>query len=147
MKKVILLSLLVLFSITSCMSFKASDLAVLQKQESMILLGHFDSEVLVSEFLGKSGGTNLFNISAEVMNEKLSVLVWNEIIKKGGNGAINLNIEYKATFLDLLANYLTTGIWAPSHLRVSGDVIKFSDDRIGQINTEESLSVAVIDLN
>ena len=36
---------------------------------------------------------------------------------------------------------------APSHLRVSGDVIKFSDDRIGQINTEESLSVAVIDLN
>ena len=45
MKKVILLSLLVLFSITSCMSFKASDLAVLQKQESMILL-----DILIQKF-------------------------------------------------------------------------------------------------
>ena len=146
MKKIFILLVLGLsLSITSCMSFKASDLAIIQQDQSMKMLGHFKKTVLVHEFLGASGGANLINISADVMNEKITDIVWKEINKRDGNGAINIEIEYSATFLDILANGLTESIWAPAHLTVSGDVILFGSSRKGNSDTEEAIDIAIFD--
>ena len=125
------------------MSFKATDLAVLRQDSSMKMLGHFKTTVLVHEFLGSSGGANLFNITADAMNDKISDIVWKEINKKGGNGAINIEIEYSATFLDMLANGITETIWAPAHLTISGDVILYESSLIGNLDTDESINIAM----
>ena len=118
-KSLILLILGLTLSVTSCMSFKATDLAIIRQDQSMKMLGHFTKTVLVHEFLGASGGANILNITADAMNEKITDIVWKEINKRGGNGAINIEIEYSATFLDILANGLTESIWAPAHLTIS----------------------------
>lgn len=133
------------FTLTSCMTFSADELAVLKTDSSMKMLGHFEKEVMVNEFLGSSGGANLFNVTADEMSEKLDALVWKEIEKKGGNGAINVKVEYKASFLDIVLNSLTLSIWAPAHLKVSGDVIQYGSASVGFDNTEEAISVALMD--
>ena len=147
MKKIFLLLIIGLtLTFTSCMSFKATDLAVLRQDSSMKMLGHFQTTVVVNEFLGSSGGANLFNCTADVMNEKINDIVWKEINKKGGNGAINIDIEYTATFLDILANSITETIWAPAHLTISGDVILYESSFIGNLDTEESINIAMSNL-
>lgn len=144
MKKIILLMLVgFALSFTSCMSFKATDLAVMRQNNSMKMLGHFKTTVLVNEFLGTSGGANLFNITADVMDDKISDIVWKEINKKGGNGAINIEIKYNATFLDMIANSITSAIWAPAHLNISGDVILYESSFVGNFETEESINIAI----
>lgn len=144
MKKIFLLLIVGLtLTFSSCMSFKATDLAVLRQDSSMKLLGHFHTTVLVHEFLGSSGGANLFNITADAMNDKISDIVWKEINKKGGNGALNIEIEYSATFLDMIANSITETIWAPAHLTISGDVILYESSLIGNLDTDESINIAM----
>ena len=144
MKKLLMLLCTVfLLTLSSCMSFKASDLSVLRQDNSMKLLGHFEKTVVVHEFLGASGGVNLFDITADVMEDKITEIVWNEINKKGGNGAINVDIEYFVTFGDMLGNGITEGIWAPAHLKVSGDVILYGSGVMGSLDTEDSINVAM----
>ena len=78
MKKLLMLLCTVfLLTLSSCMSFKASDLSVLRQDNSMKLLGHFEKTVVVHEFLGASGGVNLFDITADVMEDKITEIVWN----------------------------------------------------------------------
>lgn len=146
-KSIVLCGILFALFFTSCTTFKASNLAVMPNDpSSMVMLGHFERNVLVSEFLGSSGGSNLFNLSADAMEEKLTDLVWSEINKQGGNGAINVEIEYEAGFLDILANYITSGIWAPAHLKISGNVIRYGARSVGQMDTKESIKLALLDL-
>ena len=119
---------LIIFTLilTSCTTFKATDLAVLKNDTvSMKMLGHFEREVMVPEFLGVPGGANLLNLSADAMNQVIQDVVWSEISAKGGNGAINVNIEYNAKIIDMLAAYFTIDIFSPAHLIVSGDVILY----------------------
>ena len=68
---------------------------------------------------------NLLNISADAMDQVIQDVVWSEISAKGGNGAINVNIEYNAKIIDMLAAYFTIDIFSPAHLIVSGDVILY----------------------
>ena len=147
MKKIlILLATVTCLLATSCMSFKATDLAVLRQDESMQMLGHFEKEVVINEFLGESGGLNIGNFSADAMNEEITKIIWNEINNKGGNGAININIEYTATALDVILNSLTSSIWAPAHLKITGDVIKYNSSLLGDLDTEKSIAVAMSSL-
>ena len=119
--------ILVALMFTSCTTFKASDLAVLRNDTStMRMLGHFEREVMVPEFLGIAGGANVLNISADAMDEVIHDIVWSEISERGGNGAVNVEIEYNATLIDMIANYITFDIFAPAHLKVSGDVILYN---------------------
>lgn len=144
MKKIItVLFCSLLFIFTSCVSFEASNLAVLEQGSSMKMLGHFEKRVLVSEFFGVSAGTNVFNISCDVMDDKLHDVIWKEIEKKGGNGAINVYVKYEASFWDMLANDITYGIWAPAHMEISGDVIQYSADIVGELETDEAISLAM----
>jgi len=120
----VLILLVLLF--TSCTTFKAADLAVLKTDTtSMRMLGHFERNVMVPEFLGVPGGMNVLNISADAMDEVIQSVVWSEIEAKGGNGAINVDIEYKAEIIDVLVAYFTLDIFAPAHLIISGDVILY----------------------
>ena len=148
MKKIlILLATVTCLLVTSCMSFKATDLAVLHQDSSMQMLGHFEKEVVINEFLGDSGGLNLGDFSADAMNDEITRVVWDEINKKGGNGAININIEYTATALDIIFNSLTSGIWAPAHLKITGDVINYNSAILGDLDTEKSIAVAMASLD
>jgi hypothetical protein len=141
--KFIILCLVIVFPLTSCVTFKATNLSVLPYNDSMTVIGHFEKTALVSEFFGTSGGANFLNISSDAMSEKVTDIVWKEIRKQGGSGAINVKIEYNATLLDYLANSFTATIWAPAHLKVSGDIIKYSSEKNAEHHTEMSINAAV----
>ena len=147
MKKIFAAALLLLtLAVTSCTTFKASGLTVLKPSENVKVLGHFERKVTVHEFLGNSGGANLFNVTADAMEERVTELVWQEIGKLNGNGAINVEIEYSATFVDALLNGITSGIYAPAHLYIAGDVVQFGSIALGEESTDESISLALADL-
>lgn len=145
--RIILLSIFigVLVSMSSCTTFKAENLAVLSPEVDVKILGHFERTVLVSEFLGVSAGANIFNITADAMSDKVNEIVWQEILKRNGNGAINVQIEYSASFLDQIGNYCTGSIWAPAHLKVSGDVIR-TNTTSSAMSTKINVNEAVVSL-
>lgn len=118
----VLIAVLILL-LASCTTFKATGLAVYEQQGGEKFLGHFEKEVTVTELLGISGGANILNITASAMDDKIQKIVQDEIAKKGGNAALNVEIEYKTTLIDLIINEFTASILAPAHLVVSGDVI------------------------
>ena len=43
----------------------------------------------------------------------------------------------------MLGNGITEGIWAPAHLKVSGDVILYGSGVMGSLDTEDSINVAM----
>ncbi len=47
---------------------------------------------------------------------------------------------------EVLLNSFTSSIWAPAHLKVSGDVILFNSPSVGLENTDEAISVALMDM-
>lgn len=132
-----------LFSLTACTTFKADGLAVIPVPADMTILGHFEEKVTVHEVLGDSGGTNLFNISAKSMENETLSIVWKKIQEMGGDGAVNVSIRYGANFLDLLANTVTLGIWAPAHLYVEGDIVKWNDGPYAAAQTGRAVQDAV----
>ena len=121
--------------VSGCTTFKADGLAYLSNADYTIL-GHFEKTESIHKFLGNSAGTNLFNLSSDVTKDKIADLIFMEVQKKGGNGAVNVNVEYKATFFNLLLNYITSGIYAPSTIIISGDIIKASN---GAISSEDEI--------
>ncbi|MEM5948030.1 hypothetical protein WKV44_05700 [Spirochaetia bacterium 38H-sp] len=88
-------------------------------------MGEFDITVKVNEFLGNSGGTNLLNLSADAMDTAIYDAIQREIQKYTGDAAVNVIIEYKAEFLDLLLNNFTFGIYAPATAHVTGTIVKY----------------------
>ena len=135
------LALLALFA--GCTTFRADGLAYMSSTSGMEVLGHFEESTTVYEFLGTPGGENLFNITAEAMKDKADEIITREITKQGGDAAINVQIVYKAGFLNYLLNWLTWDIVAPAKLYVKGDVVKLSNKAQANLLTEESLSNAV----
>lgn len=145
MKKFIfMLSVLSAVFLSSCVTFKADGLAFTTANENVQVLGNFSKKKTVHELFGTSGGTNLFNISATAMNEKITGIIWQEIQKKGGNAARNISITYSAGPLAYIANVITFGIWAPASLKVTGEVIK-TNSQTAQIDTENAIDVAISD--
>jgi len=88
------------------------------------VIGDFDITVGINKFLGSSGGTNLFNVSSEITDPRIVDAVKLQILNMGGSRAINVKVEHRASFLNLLLNGLTFNIWAPSYARVTGTVIR-----------------------
>lgn len=128
-KSIILITLVfaVIFVLGSCTTFKAEGLSVIHAQENQQVIGHFSKTVTIHKFLGTSGGANLLNLTSDATVDTVSEVVWNEISKQNGNGAINVKVEYSAGFLHLLANSFTWNLWAPARVKVSGDVIRTKD--------------------
>lgn len=119
-------ALLLVISVLSCTTFQFSGAQVTKTIPSYNSVGTFDVTVKVHEFLGSSGGTNLFNITADSMDTKIYDTIQREIQKYTGDAAVNITIEYKASFIDLLLNGITFGIYAPATARIKGTVVKYS---------------------
>lgn len=89
------------------------------------MVGNFDFEVGMLELLGTSGGTNFLNLTSEVMDERINDAIRDEIIKQGGDAAIDVTITYMAGLLDMILNSLTVFILAPAVARVEGTVVSY----------------------
>jgi predicted RNA binding protein with dsRBD fold (UPF0201 family) len=80
---------------------------------------------MVNEFLGSSGGANLVNVTATNMDNEIYDAIRREIQKYSGDAAVNVTVEYQASFVDLLLNGVTFGLYAPAHAKISGVIVKY----------------------
>jgi len=111
--------------IVSCTTFQLSGVQMNKETPSYQPVGQFEVSVPVHEFLGGPGGANFANITATKMDTKIFDAISREIDKFSGDAAVNVTVEYQATFVDLLLNALTSGIYAPAHAKISGTIVKF----------------------
>lgn len=112
--------------IAGCTTFQMSGLQVVEDMPSMQPLGDFETTVKVHEFIGSSGGTNLFNATATAMDNEIYDAIRREVERRSGDAAINVTVQYEAKFLDLLLNGITFGIYAPATATVSGTVVSYN---------------------
>ena len=111
--------------IVSCTSFQVTGIQMNKETPSYQAVGHFHVEVTVHEFLGSSGGINLFNVSATNMDQKIFEAIQFEIMKYSGDAAVNVKITYEATVIGILLNAITYSIYAPARATITGTVVKF----------------------
>jgi hypothetical protein len=111
-------------AMNACTTFKASGLATVPKGQKYDVAGTFHTSVWVNQFLGSSGGTKLFNVTADATDGPVFDAIQREIDKLGGTAAINLTIENKPSFGAFLLNSLTCGLYAPTRVEISGTIIK-----------------------
>ena len=111
--------------VVSCTTFQVSDVQMNKATPSYTEIRQFEKKVVVHEFLGNSGGINLFNVTATDMNNEILDAIRLEIELSSGDAAVNVTIKYEANFIDLLLNGLTFGIYAPAHATISGTIVKF----------------------
>jgi len=121
---VLLFLILVTLFMFSCTSFQISGLEVAQQLTSGIFIGNFDIEVRVTKFWGSAAGKTLANMQVDKTDQAIIDAINNEVRRMGGNRAVNVQIAYSATFLDVLLNSLTLNVYAPSYVRVTGTVIR-----------------------
>jgi hypothetical protein len=112
--------------LASCTSFQFAGAQVTKQIPSYTAVGTFDITLSVNEFLGGSAGPNLFNITADAMDTLIYDAIQREIQKYTGDAAVNVKIVYKATFVDILLNELTLGVYAPAHAQITGTIVKYS---------------------
>jgi hypothetical protein len=125
MKKTVLLvlSALLIVLLASCTTFQADGLSTYTPKDYEVL-GNFEASVTVHKFIGSPAGATLFNIAEDATASALDNLIAKEVKKLGGSGAINIEVKYQATFINMLCASLTGNIWAPAKLTVSGTVIR-----------------------
>ena len=111
--------------LASCTTFKASGLSYSLKAPKTTVLVDFRVEVWINEFLGSSGGANLFNITADATEGPVKDAIQNAIRDKGGDAAINVTIEHQASFVDILLNVVTSSIYAPGNVIITGTIVKY----------------------
>jgi hypothetical protein len=111
--------------VVSCTTFQVSGVQMNKETSSYQEVRQFEKKVVVHEFLGSSGGTNLFNVTATDMDKEILDAIRLEIELYSGDAAVNVTIKYEATFIDLLLNGITCGIYAPAHATISGTIVKF----------------------
>jgi hypothetical protein len=120
---VCLLALSLLVGI-SCTSLKVSGLEIAQKSSTGRVCGSLDINVNIHKFLGYSAGTNLFNLTSDATDPQIIDAIKAEVTKLGGSRAIDVKIEYEATFVQVLLNIITWGIYAPATAHITGTVIR-----------------------
>ena len=133
----------VLFALAGCTTFNAEGLAFIPWSDNMEVVGHFKESRTVLELFGPSGGTNLFNITAYAMKDKVTGAIWQEVAERGGNAAINIEVTYKVGFFSWLVNTVTGTVLAPARIIVEGDVVRMKNDAQAQSVTEKSINNAV----
>ncbi|MDD7417232.1 MAG: hypothetical protein SPI86_08440 [Treponemataceae bacterium] len=143
-EKIVFLAGLVicLTALVGCTTFQVNGLSWMPTNTEYVVCDHFKTRKTVHEFLGVSGGANLFNISSKVMNDKITKIITNEVQKAGADGAINISIEYKVGFWHTIANSFTGSIWAPARVIVEGDLVKRGRGT-ASIDTDAAIQAAV----
>lgn len=130
MKKItrlVLLLAIAAITLTSCTTFQLSGAQVTKEIPAYDTVGEFDITVHAHEFLGNSGGTNFLNVSADAMDTQIYDAIQREIQKYTGDAAVNVEIRYEASFLNLLMNGFTFGLYAPATAHLSGVIVKYDN--------------------
>lgn len=125
MKKALVLvvaAVAILFA--SCTSFQVSGVQVSTQKDSRQVVGDFNISVPVFKLLGGAGGITLFNIMSDASDSAIQNAIKAEIQRLGGTAAIDVKIEYGASFIDILLNGITGSIVAPATAKISGKVVK-----------------------
>ena len=117
--------LLVIVMVASCTTFQLSGIQVTKEIPSYQTVGEFEITVKVTEFLGPAGGMNLFNVTSDAMDNKIYDAIQREIQKYTADAAVNVTVEYQATFINLLLNMFTFAIVSPATANVSGVIVKY----------------------
>lgn len=117
---------LVVLLVAGCTTFKLSGAAVTPHLSSYTKVGTFHVNVTINKFLGNSGGATLFNITADATDGPIYDAIQREIQMHSADAAVDVSINYQATFINMLLNYLTAGIYAPATAEISGTLIKYS---------------------
>jgi hypothetical protein len=112
--------------LSSCTTFKFSGAQITKEIPSYTVVGDFMITVNVNKFLGASGGATLFNVASDATDAVIYDAIQREISKYTGDAAVNVTIEYQASFLNLLCNGLTASLWAPATAIVSGKIVKYT---------------------
>jgi len=124
--KLFLFFLLICIGVFSaaCTTFQSSGFQVGMSTSGTENLGDFSTKVYINKFLGQSGGTNLFNLSANATSGPIRSAIEKEIQKKNGTAAINISIVYGSNPIQWILNNITGGIWAPATVTIKGTVIR-----------------------
>ena len=127
MKKLVSLSVIafVLVVLTSCTTTKLGGFQMSSKVPSFDVVGDFDTTIVVTKWLGQAGGATLFNMGADAASDPVFDAVQREINKVGGDGAVNIEITYGATFIQMLLNGFTGSLYAPANVQITGTVVKY----------------------
>ncbi|MDA3941604.1 MAG: hypothetical protein PF693_20235 [Spirochaetia bacterium] len=112
--------------LSSCTTFKLSGVQVTREIQSYDTVGTFDVSVKVYELLGAPGGANLGNVTADAMDTQIYDAIQREIQKYTGDAAVNVVVEYKAEFLDMIIGGFTGSILAPATAHISGTIVKYN---------------------
>ena len=127
-KRIALVLFIVLVVVlSSCTTFKLSGTQVTKEIPAYDAVGTFDITVKVNEFLGSPGGANLGNISADAMDTKIYDAIQREIQKFTGDAAVNVVVEYRAEFIDILVPLITFGIYSPARAHITGTIVKYDN--------------------
>ncbi|HTX73059.1 MAG TPA: hypothetical protein VMC79_09565 [Rectinemataceae bacterium] len=110
--------------LASCMTFKATGLAVTAQDAKFTVLGNFSTRVWVNEFLGSPGGAKILNVTADATDPAIAAAIDREIKAKGGTAAVAITIVHRASFVNILLAAITAGIYAPSVVEISGTVVR-----------------------
>lgn len=122
--KTIAITIVCAMVIAGCTSFQISGIEVPQVKTEGTVIGSFAIKVAVHKFLGNSGGTTLFNVSADAMDPEIVQAIRNEVAYQGGTSAVNVKIVYKASFVNILLNAITFSIYAPATAYITGTILK-----------------------
>ncbi|MCL2193892.1 MAG: hypothetical protein FWB78_10930 [Treponema sp.] len=112
------------FAINSCTTFQVSGIEVAKYDVDMDIVGNFSIVVRVNQFFGLSSCLKYGNRTAHAMDPVISYAINREIDRHGGSRAINVEIEYRTSFSDLLLNHLTLRIWSPARVHITGTVVR-----------------------
>ncbi len=114
-------------ALTGCTTFKFSGAQVTAQLPAYTSVGTFEVTIWVNKFLGLApGGATLFNVTADAMDAPIYDAIQREIHKYLGDAAVNVTIEYRASFVDILLTGVTLGIYAPTEARITGTIVKYS---------------------
>lgn len=113
-------------AVGACTTFQLSGIQVVEDMPGMSPIGDFEIKLPVHEFLGGSGGTNLFNVTATNMDNEIYDAIRREVERRSGDAAINVTVRYEASFVNLLLNGITFGLYAPATAHVSGTVVSYN---------------------
>jgi hypothetical protein len=124
MKKIlgIVIFIVILMAFTSCTTFrveaKDGNLIFDPTRHQYRVVGHFDISASSPALI--FGLLKLYEPSAEA-----DKFLREQISKYQGDAVRNVNIKDNIEFLDMILYYFTIGIYSPSTVWISGDVIKY----------------------
>lgn len=113
-------------AIGACTTFQLTGIQVVEDMPGMTPVGDFETTVNVNEFIGSSGGSNLFNVTADAMDNEIYDAIRREVERRSGDAAVNVTVRYEASFVNILLNAFTFGIYAPATAHISGTVVSYN---------------------